>query len=144
VRIDIVRVASREGAFTSFEPAPGHITISSSSPAAAGWAAAEIIFHESSHLLAQPLIDAFAAELRSQGKRSRDLWHLALFYLTGEVVRQALAARDIVYEPYLYKTGLFDRAWPQLKVAMESDWKAYLKGDTSRGVAIKKIVAAIK
>lgn len=144
VRIDVVRVASREGAFTSIDPAPAHITISSSAPANTGWSAAEILFHEASHALALPLIEAFAAELRAQGKQSRDLWHAALFFMTGEVVRQELAARGIAFEPYLYKTGLFDRAWPHLKAPIEKHWKAYVNGEMAQAEAIKNIVAAMK
>lgn len=144
VRVDVVRVGSREGAYTSTDPAPAHITTSSGAPANAGWAAAEILFHESSHALARPIMDAFAAESKAQGKNTRDLWHVALFYMTGEVVRQALAARGVAYEPYLYKTGLFDRAWPQFKTPIETHWRAYVDGQMSRADAIKAIVAAVK
>lgn len=144
VRVDVVRVASREGAFTSIDPAPAHITISSSAPANAGWSGAEVLFHEASHALVWPILEAFTAELRAQGKQSRDLWHAALFYLTGEVVHQELAARGIAYEPYLYKTGLFDRAWPQLKAPIETHWKPYVNGEVTREVAIKNVVAAMK
>ena len=142
VRVDVVRVANREGAFTSIDPAPAHITISSSKPTNRDWMAAEILFHESTHAMAFPLIDAFAVELRSQRKTSRDLWHAALFYLTGEVVRQAVAARGTPYEPYMYKTGLFDRAWPHLRTAIETHWKPYVDGQVSRDVAIRNVVAA--
>jgi hypothetical protein len=144
VRVDVVRVASREGAYTSIDPAPAHITTSSSSPTNQGWAAAEILFHESSHALVQPMIAAFSAESRAQGKNTKDLWHVALFHMTGEVLRQSLASRNIAYEPYLYKTGLFDRAWPQFRQPIETHWTAYVNGEISRDEAIKKIVSAIK
>lgn len=144
VRVDVVPVASREGAFTSIDPAPAHITISSASPVLTGWTAAEVMFHEASHALVFPMIQAFAAEAKLQGKQTRDLWHVALFYLTGEVVRQALEARDITYEPYLYKTGLLDRAWPQFKMPIETHWKAYVNGEIPREEAIKRVVAAVK
>jgi hypothetical protein len=144
VRVDVVLIASREGAFTSIDPAPAHITISSSSPVIADWTAAEILLHESSHALVRPIIDAFAAESKAQGKNTRDLWHVALFYTTGEVVRQALAGRSITYEPYLYKTGLFDRTWPQFRAPIETHWKAYVNGEVSRDDAIKRIVPAVK
>jgi len=144
IRVDVVRVANREGAFTSIDPAPAHITISSSAPANQGWMAAEILFHESSHALALPLMDVFAAELRTQRKVSRHLWHVALFYLTGEVVRQALAQRGIAYEPYLYNTGLFDRAWPELRVPIETHWKPYVNGEVPRDVAIRNVVRAVE
>lgn len=144
VRVDVVRVANREGAFTSIDPAPAHITIASSAPAGQGWMAAEILFHESSHALAWPLMDDFAAELRTQRKVSRHLWHVALFYLTGEVVRQALAQRGVAYEPYLYNTGLFDRAWPELRAPIETHWKPYVNGEVLRDVAVRNVVGAIE
>jgi hypothetical protein len=144
VRVDVVRVGAREGAYTAIDPAPAHITTSSSSPTNQGWSAVEILFHESSHALASPMIAAFSAEARAQGKNTKDLWHAALFYMTGEVVRQALASRGIAYETYLYKTGLFDRAWPQFRTPIETYWKAYVNDQMSRDEAIKKIVTAIK
>jgi hypothetical protein len=144
VRVEVVRVTSREGAFTTIDPAPAYITIASGSPNMTGWMAAEVLFHESSHALVMPLMQAFASQLQAQGKVSRDLWHVALFYLTGEVVRQALAARNISYEPYLYKTGLFDRAWPQYKTAIETYWRPCVNGEVTREEAIKNVVAAIK
>jgi hypothetical protein len=143
VRVDVVRVNTRQGAYSATDPEPAHITVSSSDPDIQDWAAAEILFHESSHALVFPLLEAFAAELKAQGKSARDLWHVALFSLTGEVVRQALAARGVAYEPYLYKTGLFDRAWPQLKAPVEAHWQAFVNGEVPRDEAIKRIVAAI-
>src|SRR5262249_2779213 len=44
---------------------------------------------------ALPIIEAFNVELRAQGKGARDPWYVALFYMTGEVVCQALADRGI-------------------------------------------------
>jgi hypothetical protein len=144
VRVDVVRVTSREGAFTSIDPPPAYITIASGNPNMAGWMAAEVLFHEASHALAMPLIQAFGAEQKAQGKlAARDLWHVALFYLTGEVVRQTLEARNIKFEPYLYQTGLFDRAWPQYKTAIETHWQPFVDGKVSREAAIKNVVSAI-
>lgn len=105
---------------------------------------AEIVFHESSHVLVGPIVEAFSAELRAQGKNAHDLWHVALFCLTGDVVRQALRVRGIDYEPYICKTGLFDRAWPQFKAPIETYWRAYVNDGMSRDEAIKRIVTAIK
>jgi hypothetical protein len=144
VRVDVVRVGTREGAFASIDPAPAHITLSSSAPALREWMAAEILFHESSHALAFPLMDDFAAELRMQRKASWHLWHVALFYLTGEVVRQTLAERGIPYEPYMYKTGLLERAWPEFRAPIETYWKPYVNGEVSRDDAIRHVVRASK
>ncbi|HEY6363094.1 MAG TPA: hypothetical protein VIX63_18445 [Vicinamibacterales bacterium] len=65
-------------------------------------------------------------------------------YMTGEVVRRALAGRGITYEPYLYKTGLFDRAWPQFKPPIETHWRAFVNGEMSREDAIRQVVASIR
>ena len=144
VRVDVVRVASREGAYTAIDPAPAHITIASSSPVLTGWMAAEILFHEGV-ARARPAVDGgVRRRIQGAGQDTRDLWHTALFYMTGEVVRQALAARRVAYEPYLYKTGLFDRAWPQFKAPIETHWRAYIDGQMPRDEAIKAIVAAVK
>jgi hypothetical protein len=143
-RVDVVRVGPREGAFTSLYPAPAHITISSGKFEDAGWMGAEVLFHESSHALAGPVIEAFGAESRAQGKNTRDLWHAALFYMTGEVVRQALASRGVSYEPYLYATSLLDRAWPEFKTPIETYCRAYVDGETSKADAIKRMVSAVK
>lgn len=142
IRVDVVPVASREGAFSSIDPPPAHITISSSLPAIQGWGAAEILFHEASHPLAFPLMDEFAAELRTQRKAAPHLWHVALFYLTGEVVRQELGRLGIEYQPYLYRTGLFERAWPQLKAPVERHWKPYVDGALPRRDAVAHVVSA--
>ena len=152
LRVDVVRVSSREGAFTSMDPAPGHITLSSSSPTAQDWAAAEIILHEATHLLFLPMVKLFGAELQAQGKIRKGpietsnalVWHAALFYSTGEVVRQALQARGITYVPYVYKTGMFERAWPHFRAPIETHWQAFVDGTLPRDEAIKRIVADLK
>jgi hypothetical protein len=152
LRLDVVRVSSREGAFTSMDPAPGHLTLSSSSPNGQDWAAVEIILHEASHLLFLPIVKIFGAELQAQGKLRKGpietsnalVWHAALFYSTGEVVRRALQARGIAYEPYADKTGMFERAWPHFRAPIETHWKAFIDGRLPRDEAIKRIVAELK
>lgn len=153
VRVDVVRVSSREGAFTSLDPSPGHVTVSSSNPGNQNWGAAEVLFHESSHLLFFPVMAAFGTELRAQGKDTRggapetwnaNVWHVALFYSTGEVVRQTLASLGIAYEPYVYQMGLFERAWPQFKMPVETYWRPYVDGEISLSDAVKQVVTAIQ
>jgi hypothetical protein len=144
VRVDVVRVSSYQGAYTDLDPEPAHITVSSSDPNEQGWAAVEILFHEASHALIQPISAALQMELRARGKRSNDLWHVVLFYVTGEVVRETLASRGVDYEPYLYRTGLFDRAWPRLKGPVEHHWPAYVKGDARLDDVVAKTVADLE
>ena len=95
-------------------------------------------------LLIQPISAALQAELSARGKRSNDLWHVVLFYISGEVVREALAARGVDYEPYIYRTGLFDRAWPRLKGPVERHWPAYVNGDARLDDVVVKTVADLE
>lgn len=153
LRVDVVRVSSREGAFTSMDPAPGHITLSSSSPASQDWAAAEVLLHEASHLLFLPVVREFGAELQRQGKNTRsgspetwnaNVWHVMLFYSTGDVIREALQQRGIAYEPYAYKNRMYERSWPRFIAPIETHWKAYVDGRLPRDEAIKRIIAELK
>lgn len=140
-RVDVVFVAKRQGAYTHIAPAP-HLTISATDPDTQQWGAVESVFHEASHALIDPVRDAFDRELRTAGKTQPALWHVALFYAAGEVVRQALAARAIAYTPYLYATGLFDRAWPALRVPVEAHWRPYIDGKIPLDAAVRAVVAA--
>jgi hypothetical protein len=141
-RVDIVRVGDSRGNYTDDTPAPGYITISSSDPDNQGWAVVEVVFHESSHaVFEEALRDPIAREEREQRKRTGQLWHVALFYIAGEVVHDALAARKIDYNQYLYSTGLFDRAWPQFKPTIEHNMPALVAGKTSLADAMHGLVA---
>jgi hypothetical protein len=141
VRVDVVIVANRQGAYTSLGPT--HVTISSSHPGGQGWAAAESVFHEASHALVDPVEQAFEREAQAAARQLPDLWHAALFYLTGEVVRQALDARGIAYVPYVYANGLFERAWPKLRAPLELHWQPYVDGQVALDAAVRQVVAAV-
>ena len=100
VRIDVVWVGNRQGAYAT--DGPTHATISSGAANNTGWSAVEIVFHEISHILIEPIEKELATAL---GDRRRDhgvLWHVVQFYITGQVVRDVLATRGISYSPYLY------------------------------------------
>ena len=140
-RVDVVRIGMRQGAYSADDPAPGYITIASGDPNNQGWHAAEVVFHESSHALFQLPSDAITREEREQRKNTRDLWHVALFYITGEVVREALAERKIEYSPYLYDTGLLERAWPQFKAPIEHALPPLVAGKTTLADAMHALVA---
>ncbi len=152
LRVDVVLAGAREGAYTSNDPAPGHITISSGHKRIYDWTAAEVLFHEATHLMMGPTLQAFSAELKAQGKfstegrigsRKVDIWHAALFYMVGDVVRESLAARNIKYQPYMYATGMMDRVWPNFRKPLETHWAAFVRGQISREEAIKRVVAEL-
>jgi hypothetical protein len=141
-RVDVVRVGKRQGNYTDGTPLPGYITLSSSDPDTQGWTVVEAVFHESSHaVFEEALRDPISREEREQRKRTGQLWHVALFYIAGDVVREALAARKIDYNQYLYSTGLFDRAWPQFKPTIEHNMPAFVAGNTSLADAMHALVA---
>jgi hypothetical protein len=135
VRADIVWVGSRLGAFTSVGPPP-HATISSGDMSGGGWAEVETVFHEFSHVLILPIQARIA---RSLGDRIREhgvLWHVVQFYLTGAAVQEVLKGRGIDHEPYMYATGLFDRAWGRYRRPVETNWEPYLQGKVNLDDAI--------
>jgi hypothetical protein len=127
VRVDVVRVGQRQGAYTSNQPRP-HIVVASADRSYDGWAGTEMLFHESSHALIMKVRAAIDSAAALAHKNPRDLWHVVLFYIAGEVTRQTLAAKGIEYQPYLYATGLFDVAWPEFKAPVERHVRAFVDG----------------
>lgn len=117
-RVDVVRVGKSQGAYTSVNPLP-HIVVASGDGSYSGWAGTEMLFHEASHALFNNVRVSVNSAMDALNKPPRDLWHVVLFYVAGEVTRQELAKQRTEYRPYLYATGLFDRAWPDYKVAVE-------------------------
>ena len=142
VRVDVVRVGKSQGAYTSLDPVP-LIVISSGEPDYSEWSGAEMLFHEASHALVRPVSQRIRDVARASGKSLPDLWHVVLFYTTGEVVRQTLETRGVQYTPYLYATGLFDRAWPRFRQAVEREWRPYVDGKTTMDDAVKRLVGAL-
>ena len=52
-------------------------------------AALEVLFHEASHGIAEPVEQAIVRECHQRDKAiPRDLWHALVFYTTGEVIRR--------------------------------------------------------
>jgi hypothetical protein len=54
-----------------------------------------------------------------------------LFYIAGDVTRQTLAARYVDYQPYLYATGLFARAWPMWREPIERTVRPFVDRQTN-------------
>lgn len=141
VRIDVVWVGNRQGAYTTDEPP--HATISSGDPENTAWTAAEIVFHEVSHVLVLPLQRVLRSALGAAAKDHRELWHVVQFYLTGVTVQQVLSARGITYEPYMYSSGLVDRAWGRYRKPVEDSWRPYVDGKVTQQQAIEATIAAL-
>jgi hypothetical protein len=141
VRVDVVRVGKSQGAYTSINPT--HIVVASGDDSYDTWASTEMLFHESSHALIQKVQAAVNAALTAAHKRAGDLWHVVLFYTAGEVTRQQLAKAGVEYKPYLYATGLFDRAWPQFRAPVESHVQAYIDGKKTLDQMAADLAAAV-
>jgi hypothetical protein len=142
VRVDVVRVGKSQGAYTSVDPQV-HIIFASADSSYEGWAGTEMLFHEASHGLIQHVQTAVDQAMTSANKNSADLWHVVLFYIAGEVTRQTLAARGIEYQPYLYATGLFTRAWPAFRVPVERNVRPFVDGQTNVAEMAGALAAAV-
>ena len=125
VRADVVRLGKSQGAYTTVVPRV-HIIVASADTSYAGWAGTEMLFHESSHGLIRNVRAAVDEAMKAAGKNPRDLWHVVLFYIAGELTREALAARGIEYQPYLYATGLFTTAWPMFRKPIEQTVRPFV------------------
>ena len=138
VAVDAVWVGRYEGAYTVLDP--DHTTVSTTAAALTGWAAAEILLHEASHLLVGGLAAELAAALGGRSGEHAVLWHTILFFLTGTVTVDVLAERGVGYVPYLDATGLFDRAWPHYRRPVQTAWMPYVRGECTRSHAIAETV----
>lgn len=139
IRVDVAPVAGPFGAYTVTGPV--HITISSTDPACAGDAALEMIFHEASHALVDPIEKKLAAEAAKRGKKPpRDLWHAVVFYTTGEIVRRRLGPG---YVPHATRNGLWARGWTGFEAALKRDFQPYLEGRTTLDAAVAALVAGL-
>jgi len=127
VRVDVVRAGHSLGAYTSINPRP-HIVVASGDSSYGGWAGTEMLFHEASHALFDNVRLAIESAAKAANKQPRDLWHVVLFYIAGELTRQQLAKNGIEYRPYLYATGLFDKAWPALREPVEGAVRPFVDG----------------
>jgi hypothetical protein len=92
IRVDVSAYANASGAYTTIDPL--RVTIASADPRNQDAAALEVLFHEASHGIAEPIQEAIIRECRQRGKPiPRDLWHALIFYTTGEVIRPVMEAQ---------------------------------------------------
>jgi hypothetical protein len=129
-------------AYTTLEPRPLTV-IATSDTNYAGWAGAEMVFHEVSHALMTPLQARLNREGVALGKDVRGLWHPVMFYLVGQVWRSELQNRGLAYEPYMYGRRLFDSAWPTYRQPIEENLRAYVDGSIDADAAFNGMIAAL-
>lgn len=146
IPVDVVETVNWSGANSILrDPAGGHLLISNSYQ---GPAALEVVFHEASHLLmgrSDPLRLAFdsaagAVDWRVPG----DLWHVVLFYTTGEAVRRILdEGGKPGYTPMVY--AICDRGtWVGYRKALKSAWLPYIDGERTLSSAAASLIEALR
>ena len=147
IRVDVSAFANWAGAYTTLEPL--RVTISSTDPRNQGSAGLEILFHEASHGIAEPVELAINRECRQRDKPTpRDLWHALLFYTTGEVIKPVMDAQrggssDREYTPYAVRERLYERGWDQYLKLLTRFWQPYLEGKSTFDDAIARMVSAL-
>jgi hypothetical protein len=144
--VDVVETVNWSGADTSWsDSGQGDILIAR---APGGASAFEILFHEASHVLmdrGDPVRKALESAAKAADFRlPNDLWHVVLFYTTGEAVRPILDERGPSgYTPMLYE--IFGRgSWVEYRQALESNWRPYIDGTQTLDEAAAGLIAAIR
>jgi hypothetical protein len=146
ILVDAVETVDWSGANTSWsDSGQGDILISST---VHGPAAFETLFHEASHVLMDrraPVRQALEGAAKATDfPLPDDLWHVVLFYTTGEAVRRILDERGPSgYTPMLYE--IFGRgSWVEYREALESHWRPYVEGKQTLAEAAAGLIAALR
>ncbi len=151
IRVDVVGYGGPYGAYTSLNPT--HVTVSSHDPRNRGVYGFEVLFHEASHALAGGVNEAIAKEFRDRDKLiPRDLWHVLLFYTTGEMVRRDMeygsmtlpvekGSTSTSYLPYAARFGLYSGSWERFRSLLDLYWRPYLDGKVSFETAMARLAA---
>lgn len=146
ILVDVVETVDWAGANTSWSDFGQGDVLIARSPG--GAAAFETLFHEASHVLMDrgaPVRQALDGAARAADfKLPSDLWHLVLFYTTGEAVRPVLEERGSPgYTPMIYE--IFARGtWVEYRQAVESSWRPYIDGKRSLAEAAESLIAALR
>jgi hypothetical protein len=153
IRVDVCAYANRSGAYTTLDPL--RVTISSTDPRNQDAQALEVLFHEASHGIADPVQQAIIRECRQREKGiPRDLWHALIFYTTGEVIRPVITATNAdgssdasisgaSYTPYAIREGIYQRGWDGYLKLLTQFWQPYLDGKSTFDDAIARMVSAL-
>jgi hypothetical protein len=154
IRVDLSGYANASGAYTTSDPL--RVTISSLDSRNQGAAALEVLFHEGSHGIAEPVQAAIIRECHQRDKAiPRDLWHALVFYTTGEVIRPVLGSSGATagdddggvpgggYTPYALREGLYQRGWNEYFKLLQKFWQPYLDGSATFDDAIARMVSSL-
>jgi len=155
IRVDVCAYANAAGAYTTLDPL--RVTISSTDPRNQGPEALEVLFHESSHGIAEPVEAAISRECKQREKPiPRDLWHALIIYTTGEVLRPVFKenaqdqgggdAPPQSVNPNVVPSALGDTlsqsGWEQYHLLLVLYWQPYLDGKVNFEDAIAHLISA--
>ena len=147
IRVDVSAYANYAGAYTTLDPL--RVVISSTDARNQGNSALEVLFHEASNGIAEPVQLAINRECRQRDKAiPRDLWHALVFYTTGEIIKPVVNAENAAaeggeYMPYAFRERLYQRGWDDYLKLLERFWQPYLNGRATFDDAIAHIVSAL-
>lgn len=142
VPVDLSVTAGPVGAYTSNRPT--HVTISSSDPGYRGYAALEMLFHESSHGWGV-LFEAMNQAAREQQLTvPRQLWHAVLFYTAGELTTRELKVHGVDYAEYAGQNLYTNLCGAGCREKIAEHWTAHLDGKRSIPEALSALVVAFK
>jgi hypothetical protein len=143
VPVDLSVTAGPNGAYTTGPPT--HVTISSSEPSLQGFAALEMLFHESSH---SPVSDLFQRVRQAATKEKvtvpPQLWHGVLFYTAGELTARELKAHGIAYTQYAGQSLYTNLCGAGCREKIAEYWTPRLEGKRSIEDSLSALVASFK
>jgi hypothetical protein len=143
IPVDVSVTAGPNGAYTTGPPT--HVTISSSDEGLQGFAALEMLFHESSHSALSELFTRVrqAAEAQ-QVAVPPQLWHAVLFYTAGELTRRELESQGVAYREYADQRLYTNLCGTGCRERIVEHWAPRLDGRRSVADALAALVAAFK
>jgi hypothetical protein len=143
IAVDVVVTAGTNGAYTTGPPT--HVTISSSEERLQGYAALEMLFHESSHGALSDLFTRVGQAAEAQRVVvPPQLWHAVLFYTAGELTRRELDTQGIAYREYADESLYTNLCGAGCREKIAEHWGPRLDGRRSMADALAALVAAFK
>ncbi len=143
--VDVAPYATWQGAYTTIRPT--HITIAWRLSEAGSDGAVETLVHETAHdgAFTGPLLAALRESFAAvDAEPPGELWHVMIFYLSGEITRWVAAEDPATYEHYAARRGLYDRApWSAWIPAIQRHGAPFVEGTADRATAFARIARDI-
>jgi hypothetical protein len=147
IRVDVTVYAGSSGSYTTLDPL--RVTISSFDGRNQGSAALEVLFHEASQDIAEPVQLAINRECRQRDKPTpRDLWHALVLYTIGEVIvpafqREGESAQTESDIAAGARSRLKQRGWDDYGNLLATFWQPYIDGSSTFDDAIARMISSL-